>query len=330
MQMRNPENIAEFDDLRVRFASDGGVARAVDGLSLDIPRGNTVGLVGESGCGKSVAALTMMGLLPEGVASGAIRFQGGAGTVDLAAMPERARAKLRGAEIAMVFQEPMTSLNPVLRIGAQLGDAVRLLGLSRAEVRGRVEELLARVGVPAGVAGMYPHELSGGMRQRALIALALARGPKLLIADEPTTALDATIQMQILDLLSELRDGSGLSMLLISHDLGVIAEMADEVAVMYAGRAVERGNARDVLKHPAHPYTAGLIASRPDLGRRGRLASIPGSVPDPAALPEHCRFFERCARRMDACRGEYPREVQLGGGHGVECRLYADGGEAHG
>ena len=228
----------------------------------------------------------------------------------------------------MVFQEPMTSLNPVLRVGQQLGDAVRLLGRSKAETRGRVSELLARVQVAEGVFGMYPHELSGGMRQRALIALALARTPKLLIADEPTTALDATIQMQILDLLRDLRDGAGLSMLLISHDLGVIAEMADEVAVMYAGRVVERGGVRDVLKNPAHPYTAGLIASRPAPGwTGGRLASIPGGVPDPTALPENCRFFERCPRRTDACRGEYPREIHLGGGHRVECHLYGEGGE---
>jgi peptide/nickel transport system ATP-binding protein len=297
-------------------------APLVQDLSLRVGRGETLALVGESGCGKSMTALAVMGLLPPGVAIGAgrIRFEG----TDLAGLDETALSDLRGKRLAMIFQEPMTSLNPVLRIGEQIEEVIdRHERVSRAAARERSIALLERVRVPDPASRMraYPHELSGGQRQRVMIAMALACSPALLIADEPTTALDVTTQAEILRLLRELQASSGLALLLISHDLGVVGQMADRILIMYAGRAAESGPTREVLRAPAHPYTRLLLAARPgvDVPRGATLAEIPGIVPQPGALPRGCRFAPRCPIATRECETDTPPPVAVGHGHDAAC-----------
>jgi len=308
--------------LQVEFATDGGTLRAVDGIDLEIGRGQTLALVGESGCGKSMTALAIMGLVPEPagrIAAGSIRFAG----TELTRLPPAVRRGYRGAKIAMIFQEPMTALNPAFTIGDQIGEGlVRHRGLTRQAARKAAVEMLRRVHVPAAErrADDYPHRLSGGMRQRAMIAMALVCEPELLIADEPTTALDVTIQAQILDLLRELREATGTAILLITHDLGVVAEIADNVAVMYAGRIVEQAPASQIFAVPQHPYTIGLLGAIPRLtGGRARLATVEGNVPDPLSLPDGCRFAPRCPFAEPRCRASDPLLVELSARHHAAC-----------
>ena len=332
-KMRDENNVVEFDNVHTFFFTDIGTVRAVDGVSFDVPQGSTVGIVGESGCGKSVTSLSLMQLVqrPQGqTVEGQIRFNAGDGKVyDIANTPTKVMQTLRGSKIAMIFQEPMTSLNPVFRIGQQLNEVLELHypDWTEEQVKARTIEMLKMVGIAnsEGVYMMYPHELSGGMRQRVMIAMALACDPKLIIADEPTTALDVTIQAQILDLLRTLKDRINSSIMLITHDLGVIAEMADYVVVMYSGRIVERGTASEVFHNPCHPYTIGLMASKPVVNRRvDRLYSIPGSVPNPVNMPDYCYFRDRCEKCVDQCKGEYPHEVYVSPTHMVACYRYQD------
>jgi len=328
--MRDSGNVVEFDDLHTYFFTDLGIVKAVDGVSFDVPKGKTVGVVGESGCGKSVMSLSLMQLLqrPTGqIVSGEIRFDSGDGIYDIAKTPTYFMQKIRGNKISMIFQEPMTSLNPVFRIGDQVDEVITLhnLEMNKEAVKNRTIEMLNMVGIAnsEGVYKMYPHELSGGMRQRVMIAIALACNPKLIIADEPTTALDVTIQAQILDLLRTLKDKINGSIMLITHDLGVIAEMADFVVVMYAGRIVEKGTATEIFTDPKHPYTIGLMKSKPIVGKvTERLYNIPGQVPNPINMPNYCYFRDRCEKCIDKCSGQYPPEIRISDTHFVSCYLY--------
>ncbi len=302
--------LLDVQNLTTEFVTRGGVVRAVDGVSWDVAEGETVALVGESGCGKSVSALSVMRLVaaPAGqITGGRILFKGR----DLLALSEEEMLHVRGREIAMVFQEPMTSLNPVLTIGRQLTEGLEIhLGMARDQARARATELLGMVGIPDGARRLtqYPHQFSGGMRQRMMIAMALACNPALILADEPTTALDVTIQAQILELMRDLSRRLGVAMLIITHNLGVVARYADRVNVMYAGRIVERGSARDVYRHPRHPYTLGLLRSVPRLDepRRARLEPIDGQPPDLTRLGAGCAFAPRCAYRVERCTVEAP------------------------
>lgn len=334
-QMKDPNNALEIENLHTYFFSDVGTVRAVDGVSFDVPIGKTVGVVGESGCGKSVTSLSIMQLLqrPQGqIVDGEIRLNLGNGKCyDITKTPTERMQNLRGNYMSMIFQEPMTSLNPVFRIGAQLDEVIALHdgeGKSKEEIKERSIHLLEMAGIAncEGVYNMFPHELSGGMRQRVMIAMALACSPRLIIADEPTTALDVTIQAQILDLLRNLKDKINSSIMFITHDLGVIAEMADYVVVMYAGRIVEQGTAEEIFAHPAHPYTIGLMASKPVVGRQvEKLYSIPGKVPNPINMPDYCYFKDRCEMCVEQCSGEYPCEVSISPTHKVSCYRYYDG-----
>ncbi len=377
--MKDDRNIVEFDDLHTYFFSDAGTVKAVNGVTFSIPAGSTVGVVGESGCGKSVTSLSLMQLVqaPSGqIVSGSIRFRsemfkrdakgkkipiyeravdqdgndyilldekkrpiikknalGGnmyemeERVVDIAKMPTDAVRQIRGREISMIFQEPMTSLNPVFTIGYQL-DEVGLLhieGISKQAVKERSIEMLKLVGIadPEGVYKKYPHELSGGMRQRVMIAIALLCNPKLIVADEPTTALDVTIQAQILDLLREIKHKINGSIMLITHDLGVVAEMADYVVVMYAGKVIEMGTAEDIFDNPLHPYTIGLQKSKPTVEQEtDELYCIPGFVPNPINMPNYCYFRDRCEKCTKKCSGEYPGFIQVTPTHSVSCYLY--------
>ena len=331
--MRDPNNVVEFEDLHTYFFTDVGTVKAVNGVSFDIPQGKIVGVVGESGCGKSVTSLSLMQLVqaPTGqVVSGSIRYKATDGKVyDITKMPKDQMLKIRGKEIAMIFQEPMTSLNPVFKIGAQL-DEVLLVHKevdSDAEAKARTIEMLHLVGIAdvEKIYNNYPHELSGGMRQRVMIAMALACNPRLVIADEPTTALDVTIQAQILELLREIKDKYEGSIMFITHDLGVIAEMADYVVVMYAGRIVEQGTVREIFHHPKHPYTVGLMKSKPGGEMVGdRLYSIRGQVPNPINMPDHCYFCNRCDRAMEICHKHYPAMTNFNEDHAAACFLYSD------
>ena len=331
-EMKDSNNAVEFDDLHTYFFTDAGTVKSVDGVSFEVPIGKTVGVVGESGCGKSVTSLSLMQLLqrPHGqIVSGAIRLNLGEGKVyDISKTPQEAMQRIRGNQVSMIFQEPMTSLNPVFRIGEQINEVIELHdgeGKTKEQVKARTIELLEQVGIAnsEGVYNMFPHELSGGMRQRIVIAMALACNPKVIIADEPTTALDVTIQAQILDLLRNLKDKINSSIMLITHDLGVIAEMADYVVVMYAGRVVEKGTAEDIFEHPSHPYTIGLMASKPVVGKQvDELYSIPGKVPNPINMPNYCYFKDRCDKCVEACSGEYPCEISLSETHKVSCYRY--------
>ena len=387
-QMKNPSNVLEIEGLQTYFFTDVGVVKAVDSVSFEIPQGATVGVVGESGCGKSVTSYSVMGLVqgPTGqVVGGEIRFQSevlkldkkgkpipvyetdeeGNPVVDhvetdkkgnekivykqkqdetgafvyekekkvynLAKMPRYELCKVRGREISMIFQEPMTSLNPVFTIGYQL-DEVFILhnpGATKALAKKRTYEMLELVGIiPDNVYKRYPHELSGGMRQRVVIAMALICNPRLIIGDEPTTALDVTIQAQILDLLRNIKSKINSSIMLITHDLGVIAEMADYVVVMYAGKVIETGTAMEIFCNPLHPYTIGLQKSKPVVNQHmERLYSIPGNVPNPIEMPSYCYFKDRCDRACEKCNGEYPGYVQVSPTHKVACYLYEKEGK---
>ena len=329
--MHHANNAVEFDNLHTYFFTDTGVVKSVDGVSFDVPVGKTVGVVGESGCGKSVTSLSLMQLLqrPQGqVVEGEIRLNLGDKAYDITKTPNEKMQALRGNYVSMIFQEPMTSLNPVFRIGAQIDEVIELhegAHKTKEEVKARTIEMLETVGIAnsEGVYMMYPHELSGGMRQRVMIAMALACNPKIIIADEPTTALDVTIQAQILDLLRQLKDKINSSIMLITHDLGVIAEMADYVVVMYAGRIVEKGTAEEIFAHPCHPYTIGLMASKPIVGKKvDKLYSIPGKVPNPVDMPDYCYFKDRCEMQLDCCKGEYPCEISVSPTHKVSCYRY--------
>jgi peptide/nickel transport system ATP-binding protein len=327
--------LLEIENLQTHFRGQGAVPiRAVDGVSLSVDRGEIVALVGESGCGKTVTAWSILGLVPNPpgrIVGGSIRFEGR----ELVGLPAAEMAKLRGGSIAMVFQDPMTSLNPTMTVGDQIAESVIAhTGVGPAVARKRVIELLERVRVPDPVRRVdeYPHRLSGGMRQRVMIAMALACEPKLLIADEPTTALDVTIQAQILDLLRAIRRDSGTAILMITHDLGVVAELADRVAVMYAGRKVEEASVRELFKSPRHPYTRGLLGSLPghddlaDAEHRAPLREIPGLVPALDALPKGCAFAARCSAVASDCTLLRPELSRLGGGM-VACHV-AHRGEA--
>ncbi len=378
-QMKDDNNIVEFEDLHTYFFSDSGTVKAVNGVTFSIPAGSTVGVVGESGCGKSVTSLSLMQLVqaPSGqIVSGSIRFRadmfkrdnlgrkipvyetetnpngetfrkvdakgkpiirknelGGnmyemeRQVVDIAKMPAEVMRSIRGREVAMIFQEPMTSLNPVFTIGNQLDEVGKLHieGISKADVKARSIEMLKLVGIadPEGVYKKYPHELSGGMRQRVMIAIALLCNPKLIVADEPTTALDVTIQAQILDLLREIKTKINGSIMLITHDLGVVAEMADYVVVMYAGKVIEMGTAEDIFDRPLHPYTIGLQKSKPTVDQKvDELYCIPGFVPNPIDMPDYCYFRDRCDKCMEKCSGEYPNLIKVSDTHSVSCYLY--------
>ncbi len=331
-KMHDEGNVVEFDDLHTCFFTDVGVVKAVDGVSFNVPIGKTVGVVGESGCGKSVTSLSLMQLLqrPQGqIVSGEIRLNLGDKAYDVAKMPIRAMEHIRGNVVSMIFQEPMTSLNPVFRIGFQLDEIIKLHNpeMSDEEVKQRSVDAIKMVGIPdaEGIYERYPHELSGGMRQRIVIAMALVCNPRLIIADEPTTALDVTIQAQILELLRELKGRINASIMLITHDLGVIAEMADYVVVMYAGRIVEKGLAKEVFLDPRHPYTIGLMESKPVINKTvERLYSIPGSVPNPVNMPDYCYFRDRCEKCVERCKGEYPPELHVSDTHIVSCWRYFD------
>ncbi len=320
--MKNGQ-LLQISGLKTHFFTETGVVRAVDGVSLSVGRASTVGLVGESGCGKSVTALSVLRLVPSPpgrIVEGSVRFRGR----ELLDLPEREMRGIRGNNISMIFQEPMTSLNPVFTIGNQIVEAIRLhQKLPVKEANGRVLELLQLVGIPSPQERVrdYPHQLSGGMRQRVMIAMALACRPDLLIADEPTTALDVTIQAQILELLRRLQAELNMSMLLITHDLGVIADAAERVVVMYAGKVVEEAPCRELLHDAKHPYTKALIECLPEAGgKRGELKVIPGRVPDLSDVPPGCAFHPRCGIAVDRCRSEVPEERQVGV-HLVACHL---------
>lgn len=322
-------NILEVVDLKTTFRSLRQSFNAVDGVSFSLKRGETLGIVGESGCGKSVTSLSIMGLVkpPGQITSGRIVFDG----TDLLSLKKKEMRKIRGNRISMIFQEPMTSLNPVYTIGNQIGESLQIhTGLSGREINGRVVGLLEMVGIPRAkeIVDEYPHQLSGGMRQRVMIAMAMACDPELLMADEPTTALDVTIQAQILELMKGLQKNSGMSMILITHDLGVVSEMCDRVVVMYAGKIVETGSVRDILDRPQHPYTKGLLNSLPKKGvKQSRLNFIPGQVPPPTQWGTGCRFAGRCPEVVERCLTASPPLFEQGEGQLTACWLAEKGGE---
>lgn len=338
--MQDEDNIIEIDKLKTVFFTDTGTVQSVNSVSFNIPKNKIVGVVGESGCGKSVTSLSIMQLVqaPQGqVIEGEIRFNsdelgcnenGEKLAYNIAKMPTKEMYKIRGKDITMIFQEPMTSLNPVFTIGYQLDEIsfIHTPNISKEDAKSHSIHMLEKVGIsmPEHVYTCYPHELSGGMRQRVMIAMALAGDPKLIIADEPTTALDVTIQAQILELLKEIQKKQGCSVMLITHDLGVIAEMADEVVVMYAGRVIERGTVKDIFHNPLHPYTIGLQKSKPLVTNSSTepLYSIPGQVPNTINLPDTCYFKGRCNKCTLKCAGKYPHEVKVSDTHYVSCYLY--------
>lgn len=339
-RMNDENNIIEIDNLETNFFTDSGTVKSVNGVSFNIPKNKVVGVVGESGCGKSVTSLSIMQLVqaPQGqIVGGEIRYNseelgydenGKKIAYNIAKMPTKEMFKVRGKDITMIFQEPMTSLNPVFTIGYQLDEVmfIHFPDMPKEEVKAHSIEMLNLVGIsmPERVYKSYPHELSGGMRQRVMIAMALAGNPKLIIADEPTTALDVTIQAQILELLKNIQKKTGCAIMLITHDLGVIAEMADEVVVMYAGRVIEKGTVNEIFKNPLHPYTIGLQASKPLITSDANkpLYSIPGQVPNPINLPNTCFFKNRCNVCNAKCNGAYPKEIKVTDTHYVSCYLY--------
>ena len=352
-QMRDENNILEIDGLHTYFFTEQGVVKAVNGVSYSVPKNAVVGVVGESGCGKSVTAMSVMRLIqgPAGqIVDGSIRFKSHEykrnakgepvknengeyemedKTYDIAKMPISEIHRIRGKQVAMIFQEPMTSLNPVFTIGQQLDEVsfIHIPGATKELAKAKSEEMLRLVGIiPENVYNAFPHELSGGMRQRVMIAMALAAEPRLIIADEPTTALDVTIQAQILDLLQDIKNKIDGSILLITHDLGVIAEMADYVVVMYAGKVIEQGTVYEIFQNPLHPYTVGLQKSKPtmSLDDGSELYNIPGNVPNSVNMPNHCYFKERCAKCTAKCSGDYPGMIQVSPTHFVACHLYSE------
>lgn len=316
--------IVEFKNLSISFKIEEGIVKAVNNVSFEVRKGEVLGIVGESGCGKSVTSMSLMRLLPVPPAtyeSGKIILDG----VDILKLSEEEMRDKRGKEVAIIFQEPMTSLNPVMKIGEQISEVILVHeNVSKVEAKKRTIEMIKLVGIPRAesIFDSYPHELSGGMRQRIMIAIALACNPKVLIADEPTTALDVTIQAQILDLIKHMKEKFNMSVMMITHDLGVIAEMADYVIVMYAGKIVEKAKVIDIFKNPKHPYTVGLMKSKPDFGKRdGGLYSIPGQVPNPVDLPNYCYFYDRCERRTELCKKGIPDLISVGSSHYVACHL---------
>ena len=352
-EMKDPGNILEIEDLHTYFYTEQGVVKAVGGVSYNVPKHSVVGVVGESGCGKSVTSMSVMRLIagPTGqIVDGSIRFQSNDYVLDedgypikdengkfvveekvydIAKMPINEIYRVRGKEIAMIFQEPMTSLNPIFTIGQQLDEVtlIHVPGATKEQAKEKSYEMLRLVGIiPENVYKAFPHELSGGMRQRVMIAMALAAEPRLIIADEPTTALDVTIQAQILELLQDIKNKIDGSILLITHDLGVIAEMADYVVVMYAGKVIEKGTVHEIFEDPRHPYTIGLQKSKPtmDLDDGTELYNIPGNVPNPVNMPPHCYFKERCSKCIHRCGGDYPELVQVSPTHWVACHLYGE------
>ena len=342
-EMKDNNNVVEFDNVCSYFFTDIGVVKAVDGVSFNVPKCSTVGIVGESGCGKSVTSLSLMQLLqrPSGQTVGGeirLKLDDNGKAINIAKTPTSVMQTIRGNKMSMIFQEPMTSLNPVFRIGEQVNEVLELHNpeMTKEDVKARTLEMLELVGIAnkEGVYEMYPHELSGGMRQRVMIAIALACNPSLIIADEPTTALDVTIQAQILDLLKNLKDKINSSIMLITHDLGVVANMADYVVVMYAGRVIEKGTAKEIFENPCHPYTIGLMKSKPVVGKKvDSLYNIPGSVPNPINMPDYCYFRDRCEYTCDKCFnkengfGKYPPEIKISDTHFVSCYRYYDEGE---
>ena len=356
-QMKDSANILEIEDLHTYFYTDQGIVKAVNGVSFNVPTNSTVGIVGESGCGKSVTSMSVMQLIqgPQGqIVSGQIRFASEdyvrnkkgdpvafkdeegkeyfkteEKAYDIANMPVHEIFRIRGRQIAMIFQEPMTSLNPVFTIGNQLDEVtfIHVPGATKEMAKEASMKMLELVGIaaPERVYASYPHELSGGMRQRVMIAMALACNPRLIIADEPTTALDVTIQAQILDLFRDLKTKINGSILLITHDLGVVAEMADYVVVMYAGRVIEQGTVREIFNNPMHPYIIGLQKSKPTMDSDSdTLFNIPGNVPNPVNMPDHCYFKERCSSCTAKCSGEYPGMIKVSDTHFVACHLYTE------
>ena len=343
--MKDENNIIEIDNLQTNFFTDNGTVKSVNGVSFNIPKNKIVGVVGESGCGKSVTSLSIMQLVqsPQGqIVGGEIRYNsndlgydenGNKIAYNIAKMPTKEMFNVRGKDITMIFQEPMTSLNPVFTIGYQLDEVmfIHYPEMNKEDVKKHSIDMLNQVGIsmPERVYASYPHELSGGMRQRVMIAMALAGDPKLIIADEPTTALDVTIQAQILELLKDIQKKTGCAIMLITHDLGVIAEMADEVVVMYAGKVIEKGTVSEIFKNPMHPYTIGLQQSKPlitsDVNKP--LYSIPGQVPNPINLPNTCFFKNRCTKCVKKCDGLYPNEIKVSDTHYVSCYLYDKEGE---
>lgn len=325
----------EFNDLHTWFYTDAGIVKAVNGVSFEVRKGETVCVVGESGCGKSVTALSLMQLVaspPGKIVSGEVLMDG----KDLTKLSKEQMQHINGKDVAMIFQEPMTSLNPVFTVGDQIMESILFHTKDDKDTaRGKALEMVKLVGIPRAeeILDCYPHELSGGMRQRIMIAMALVCNPRLLIADEPTTALDVTIQAQILDLMRTLKKKLDMSIMFITHDLGVVAEMADYVVVMYAGKVVEKGKVNDIFAKPTHPYTIGLLKSKPVIGKTNhneRLYSIPGQVPNPIGMPDNCYFNERCEFCTNQCKSEMPHMVDVGNGHYVSCFVKApdvDGGE---
>lgn len=318
------KKIVEFKNLRVSFKTEEGIVNAVNDVSFEIRKGEILGVVGESGCGKSVTSMSLMRLLPVPPAkyeSGSILLNG----VDILKLSEEEMREKRGAEVAIIFQEPMTSLNPVMKIGYQISEVIIIhQKVTKDEAKKRAIEMIKLVGIPRAetIYDSYPHELSGGMRQRIMIAIALVCNPQVLIADEPTTALDVTIQAQILDLIKDMKHKLGTSIMMITHDLGVIAEMADYVVVMYAGKVVEKARVGEMFKNPKHPYTIGLMKSKPTFDGNGeRLYSIPGQVPNPMNLPNYCYFYDRCDRRQDICKQGIPELLRVGDSHYASCYL---------
>ena len=324
------KNLLEVKNLKTHFFTEDGIVPAVNGVDFNLKSGETLGIVGESGCGKSITSMSIMRLIPTPpgkIVDGEIIFD----NKNIVDLPESEMRKIRGNDIAMIFQEPMTSLNPVFTIGSQIMEAIMLhQNLDKKAAREKCIEMLKLVGIPRAdeVVDDYPHQFSGGMRQRAMIAMALSCNPKLLIADEPTTALDVTIQAQIIELMKELKEKLNTAIMLITHDLGVVAEMADHVIVMYAGRIVEDANVVDLFKDPKHPYTIGLMKSKPNLeGNAKRLDVIPGSVPNPLAMPEGCAFHPRCNHAMEICQMQVPDLISVGNGRKVRCWLFNNEGE---
>ena len=338
--MKNSDNVLEIENLETCFFTDNGVVRSVNNISFDVPKNSVVGLVGESGCGKSVTSLSIMQLVqaPQGqVIGGEIRFNsdelgknenGEKRCYDVTKMPTLDMCRIRGRDISMIFQEPMTSLNPVFTVGYQIEEVFYLNNpeATKEEARQKAIDMLSLVGIPMPetIVDYFPHQLSGGMRQRVMIAIALTGEPKLIIADEPTTALDVTIQSQILKLLQRVQKACGASILLITHDLGVVAEMADYVVVMYAGKIVEKGTVYEIFDDPRHPYTIGIQKAKPSLASDAgeELYSIPGNVPNPINIPDECLFKGRCNKRCGKCEGKYPKEIKITDTHSVFCHLY--------
>ena len=319
------ETILKVEDLKTSFMTSSGEVQAVRGVSFEVHKGEILGIVGESGSGKSVTSMSILRLLADTarIKNGKIEFEG----TDLTKVSDKQMREIRGQKIAMVFQDPMSSLNPLIPVGKQVAEMIHVHHpeMKRDELQAATLELFREVRIPEAEKRLksYPHEFSGGMRQRVMIAMALACNPKIIIADEPTTALDVTIQAQILDLLRNLKDRINSSIMLITHDLGVIAEMADYVVVMYAGRVVEKGTVEEIFAHPSHPYTIGLMASKPVVGKKvDRLYSIPGKVPNPVDMPDYCYFKDRCEMKLPCCSGEYPCEISLSPTHKVSCYRY--------